>query len=471
MKKYGKRSVFVLLLAVLLLLAACGGPSQPAASQPNKSKAPASSTAGGPTSGTTKYPAGPIIWWATGQPEFRKIYYDNWFNSHQDIAEGCYVEPTTIKTTNEGQQQVAMYKMSGDFKSMPDIMFLDAVGVVNMAMNGLLCDETDFYATVADDMVDGAADDATINGRVYGLPDAVRPQMIFYNAAIFEKYGIDPAEMETFEGYLEVGRKLKAASNGEVYLSYIDPGTFTWRYWGRRGLMPQANAHIWDEKGNVVIGEDPGTKLALGYLDTLNSEGLLYKTEMMKQPLYEATDEGKIATYYIGAFWDEFMRGNLTATAGQWRAQPAPVFAEVGTGGAPVSTYYCLIDKEDDTYYGLLETVWKDFATDGEAYKTWVDQMVEVNGPYNNPVSKTMLQDPYWQEGSDFYGGMSFRKAESDALANPSKNLMVTPNDAEADNIISAEIEKYVAGEQTMDQAISNMDRELKARIGTAQIP
>ena len=471
MKKYGKWSVFVLLLAVLLLLAACGGPSQPAASQPNKSKAPASSTADDPTSGTTKYPAGPIIWWATGQPEFRKIYYDNWFNSHQDIAEGCYVEPTTIKTTNEGQQQVAMYKMSGDFKSMPDIMFLDAVGVVNMAMNGLLCDETDFYATVADDMVDGAADDATINGRVYGLPDAVRPQMIFYNAAIFEKYGIDPAEMETFEGYLEVGRKLKAASNGEVYLSYIDPGTFTWRYWGRRGLMPQANAHIWDEKGNVVIGEDPGTKLALGYLDTLNSEGLLYKTEMMKQPLYEATDEGKIATYYIGAFWDEFMRGNLTATAGQWRAQPAPVFAEVGTGGAPVSTYYCLIDKEDDTYYGLLETVWKDFATDGEAYKTWVDQMVEVNGPYNNPVSKTMLQDPYWQEGSDFYGGMSFRKAESDALANPSKNLMVTPNDAEADNIISAEIEKYVAGEQTMDQAISNMDRELKARIGTAQIP
>lgn len=115
--------------------------------------------------------------------------------------------------------------------------------------------------------------------------------------------------------------------------------------------------------------------------------------------------------------------------------------------------------------------MWKDFATDGEAYKEWVDEMVEVNGPYNNPVSKTMLEDPYWQEGSDFYGGMSFRKAESDALANPSKNLVVTPDDAEADNIISAEIEKYVAGEQTMEDAIRNMDKELKARIGQAQMP
>lgn len=469
MKTYRKYSVLCLLLVLAMLLSACGT-SQPEATKPaekNVEPAPGVTAA----AQTVKFPAGPIIWWATGQPEFRKTYYDDWFSRHQDIAEGCYIEPTAIKTTNEGQQQVAMYKMSGDFESMPDIMFLDAVGVVNMAMNGLLRDETDFYATVADDMVDGAADDATINGRVYGLPDAVRPQMLFYNAEIFQKYGIDPAEMATFDGYLEVGRKLKEASSGEVYLSYIDPGTFTWRYWGRRGLMPQANARIWDENGNVVIGEDPGTKLALGYLDKLNSEGLLYKTEMMKQPLYEATDEGKIATYYIGAFWDEFLRGNLTATAGKWRAQAAPVFSEIGTGGAPVSTYYCLIDKEDDTYYDLLETVWKDFATNGEAYKTWVDKMVEVNGPYNNPVSKTMLQDPYWQEGSDFYGGMSFRKVESDSLANPSKNLAVTPNDAEADNIISAEIEKYVAGEQTMDQAISNMDKELKARIGQAQMP
>ena len=40
------------------------------------------------------------------------------------------------------------------------------------------------------------------------------------------------------EGYIEAGRQLKEKSNGEVYLSYIDPTSKTWRYWGRRGLMP-----------------------------------------------------------------------------------------------------------------------------------------------------------------------------------------------------------------------------------------
>lgn len=389
---------------------------------------------------TKTYPDGVLQWWSTGQPEFRKQYFDTWLEAHRDIAPGVSIEATAISTTNDGQQKIAMYNLAGDYEAMPEILFLDTVGVVNMAMNDLLLDVTDYYTPIADQFVDGAAADATINGVIYALPDAVRPQMLFYNAAIFEEYDVDPS-------------------------------TYTWRYWGRRGLMPQAGARIWDDEGNVVIGEDPGTKLALGFFDQLCSEGLLYKTNMMQQPLYEATDEGKIATFYIGAFWDEFMRGNLTKTVGDWRVMPPPVFEEVGTSGAPVSTYFCLVDTHDDTYTDLILQMWYDFATDGEAYKTWVNKMTEINGPYNNPISKEMLTDPFWQEPSDFYGGQSFRKAESDALANPSTNMVVTPSDAEADEIISAEIEKYVAGEQTMDEAIANMDRELKTRIGQAQMP
>lgn len=417
------------------------------------------------------YPDGTVTMWCTGQPEFRMEYFRTWLENHRDIAPNVSVESTVISTTTDGQQKIAMYAMSDDFASMPIVIYQDAIGVMNMVANNLLLDVTDRYNEVADQLVDNAAADVTIDGKVYALPDSLRPQVLFYNAAIFEKYDIDPAMMNTMEGYLEAGRLLKERSNGEVYLSYIDPSTFTWRYWGRRGLMPQANARIWDEKGEVVIGEDAGTKLALGFLDKLNSEGLLYKVGMMSQPLYEATDEGKIATFYIGAFWDEFLRANLKKTAGQWRVMSAPVFEEVGTAGAPVSSFYCLVDCKNEQYTDLAIKMWKDFATDGEAYKAWVTKMDEVSGPYSNPISKAMLEDPFWQAPSEFYGGQSFRKAESDGLKNPSKNMPLTLNDAEADTIISAEIEKYVAGEQTMDEAISNMDKELKNRIGTAVYP
>ncbi|NCC65609.1 MAG: extracellular solute-binding protein, partial [Spirochaetia bacterium] len=290
------------------------------------------------------YPKGTILIWSTGQPQFRKMYYQDWLERNRDIAPEVNIEVETIATMADGQQRLAMYALSGDYTSMPEVIMLDTVGIVELSSAGLLQDLTDYYLPIADQFVDGAASDATVNGRIFGLPDAVRPQLLFYNAAIFEKYNIDPAMMSTFDGYYEAGKLLKERSNGKVFLSYIDPSTFTWRYWGRRGLMPQANARIWDEQGNIVIGSDPGTKLALNYLDKLNREGLLYKTRMFQQPLYEATDDGIIATYYIGAFWDEFMRKNITRTAGDWRVMNAPVFKEVGTAGAPVSTSFCLVD-------------------------------------------------------------------------------------------------------------------------------
>ena len=92
--------------------------------------------------------------------------------------------------------------------------------------------------------------------------------------------------------------------------------------------------------------------------------------------------------------------------------------------------------------------------------------MVEQNAPYPNPMTMELLADPFWKEPSAYYGGQSFREMEGIGLQNPSENLRVTTNDAEADQIISAEVEKYVAGDQTMAQAIENMGKVLRDRIG-----
>ena len=96
--------------------------------------------------------------------------------------------------------------------------------------------------------------------------------------------------------------------------------------------------------------------------------------------------------------------------------------------------------------------------------------MESQNAPYANPISTAMLEDEFWKEPSDFYGGQSFREMEGKCLENGSPNLVVTPQDAEADEIITAELETYIAGNQTMEEAIANMDKNLKAKIGQAEI-
>ena len=470
-----KRILSAILIGSMVLSAtACGGsgsdkPADTAA--PKETQAPAAD-GGSQAAGEDKqaYPDGTMTIYAYGQPQYLQIYFDNWLERNRDIAPGVKIEIVQTKDVNDAREKISMTYLSGAMDDLPTATMIDPVSLIDLAKGGIVMDVTDDISPQVPNMVDGACSDATLGGKIYGYPDSVRPQLLFYNQRIFDKYGVDPAQMETIEGWIEAGRQLKEKSNGETSLSYIDPTSRTWRYYGRRGLMPQADAHIWDDQGNVVIGSDPGAKLAFTTLDTLCQEDLLFKSAILEPPMYDSIREDKIATFYIGAFWDEFLRLNVPETAGDWRVMKAPVFKEIGTGGAPVSQYWAVINNPDDPYTSLFQKLWYDFQFDNDARKEWVNEVESQNGPYANPVSLSMLEDPFWKEPSDFYGGQSFREMEGKGLENSSKNLVVTPQDAEADTIISAELEKYVAGDQSMDDAIANMQKNLEAKIGKATI-
>ena len=444
-----KKRAMVMAVAAMMAagaLTACGGGSKDTAgtadtkaAEETKAEEKSEETSAEASGEKQVFPAGTVTVYAMGNPQYRQQWFETWLDNHRDIAPDVKIEFVQTKGTADIREKITMTALSGATDDLPDAAMLDPVTIQDLAKAGLLKDETEYLTPLIDKMVDGATTDATISGHIYALPDSVRPQVLFYNKAIFDEYGIDPEMMKTMDGYIEAGRQLKEKSNGEVYLSYIDPTSKTWRYWGRRGLMPSAGAKIWDENGEVVIGSDEGTKKALGALDTMNTEGLLLKTTIMEPALYDAINKKQVATFCIGAFWDEFMRKNCEATKGDWRVMSAPEFEGVNKAGAPVSQYMGIIEKGD-------------------------------NAPYSNPVSKELLQSDFWKEPSDFYGGMSFREMEGKCLENGAENLVVTPQDAEADEIISAELENYVAGNQTMDEAIANMDKNLKAKIGKAEI-
>lgn len=416
------------------------------------------------------FPAGTMTVYGYGNPQFLQLYYDDFLERHRDIAPEVKIEVVQTKNAQDSREKISMTYLSGALEDLPTLAYIDPVGLKDMANGGIILDMTDYLTPMLPKLVDGAANDATVGGRIFGLPESVRPQLLFYNQKIFDELGIDPAQMTTIEKWIETGREIKEKSNGEVYLSYVDPGRNTWRYYGRRGLLPQADGKIWDENGKVVIGTDPGTKMAFDALNTMYTEDMLFKATVFEPPLYDAVREGKIATFYIGAFWDEFMRQNVADVAGDWRVMSAPVFESVGKAGAPVSQYYVIMNNPDDPYTELARMLWEDFTFNTEAREAWVRKVDEMNGPYANPISLEMLEQPFWKEPSEYYGGQSFREAEANGLRNPSLNLVVTPQDAEADVIITAEMEAYVAGDQTMEQAVANIQKNLEAKIGTAQV-
>jgi multiple sugar transport system substrate-binding protein len=229
--------------------------------------------------------------------------------------------------------------------------------------------------------------------------------------------------------------------------------------------MPQANAKIWDEEGNVVIDKDPGTRLAMDTFKEMMDADLLLNVGMFSPPLYEAARREELATFYIESFWDSFLRSNLGDMAGSWRCMPAPVFDEVGTAGAQVIAMYCVIDKPNNPYADLFVDILLDFNTNIAERNKWSDQMLAMALPTEHPIVREMLADPYWSTSSDFYGGQSYKQMVTKSFENPSSNLAVTQNDAEADVVISAELEKYVAGAQSMDFTIKEIGSKLRSRL------
>ncbi len=62
----------------------------------------------------------------------------------------------------------------------------------------------------------------------YGVPFHVGASVMYWNAELFEKYNLDYKSVDTWEEYTELGRQLKAASNGEVYLTSVDTNAIEW---------------------------------------------------------------------------------------------------------------------------------------------------------------------------------------------------------------------------------------------------
>ena len=456
--------MLVLVTLLMSLFAGCGGDGQ----KLDTGKDMTQSLSKG--EGEEVFPEGKLVIYGYGQPQYLQQYFDAWLERNRDIASEVSIEIVQTEGAADSREKITMTYASGSYEDLPDAFYIDPVNLIDLSQGGMVKDVTDFIAPLKDKLVDGATNDATIGNAIYALPESVRPQVLFYNEKIFKEYDIDPSQMSTIEGYIEVGRELKEKSNGKVYLSYIDPGSRTWRYYGRRGLLPQANARIWGDDGEVVIDKDPGAKLAFGALDAMYIEGLLLKTPIFEPALYDAVKDGQIATFYIGAFWDEFLRKNVTETAEAWRVMSAPVFESVGVAGAPVSSYFAIVDKPDGKYADLCKKLWYDFHFDAQPREDWVNAMEEQNAPYANPITKDLLADDFWKEPSKFYGGQSFREMEGKGLENSATNLVITPQDAEADKIISVELEKYVAGDQTIEEAIKNMGDNLRKKIGKAEL-
>ena len=90
-------------------------------------------------------------------------------------------------------------------------------------------------------------------GRIFGIPHDVHPVMLAYRRDIFEQEGIDASTLDTWDKFVEAGRRMTRDLDGDgtidrymIELSFMDAGSL-------ETLLFQRDGGFFDADGNLVM--------------------------------------------------------------------------------------------------------------------------------------------------------------------------------------------------------------------------
>jgi raffinose/stachyose/melibiose transport system substrate-binding protein len=115
----------------------------------------------------------------------------------------------------------------------PDIIYSWAGGVMRAQIEAgyikdISAEKADFDKTVYPAPLNAYI----VDGKLYGIPMQLSDVSIIYNKALMSKAGVDPASMQTWDGFLDAVKKIKAAGITPLIMGGGDkwPMHFVWSY-------------------------------------------------------------------------------------------------------------------------------------------------------------------------------------------------------------------------------------------------
>lgn len=195
-------------------------------------------------------------------------------------------------TWQSGLEKIQAAIASG---TQPDLCELGSTWVPRFSYEGVLEDVSDTYAEIGDRFI--MWESGRWRGGVYGLPWVQGSRALFYNAALFERAGLDPEHPPlTWAELLEAARRIDALSEdtsgfglnlGERYILYKKFMAFAWGNGG--GIL--------DDKGNVVFASEANVE-ALEFYKQLAQYSLREKQEVLDH----AFKNGRLGMQISGAW-------------------------------------------------------------------------------------------------------------------------------------------------------------------------
>jgi arabinosaccharide transport system substrate-binding protein len=167
-------------------------------------------------------------------------------------------------------------------------------------------------------------------GRVYALPHDAHPVLFAYRRDVVESLGINVAELDTWDKFVEVGRRVTKDVDGD---GLIDHYMLDLRYdgsWGLTTLMFQRGGQLFDPDGNVAFATEDNAELIRWYIEQTRGPRRIAYEAGWGQQAAKAMIDGLVLFFWAPDWRSRVYADEVPSVAGKMALMPMPAWTPGG---------------------------------------------------------------------------------------------------------------------------------------------
>ncbi|TIV64016.1 MAG: carbohydrate ABC transporter substrate-binding protein [Mesorhizobium sp.] len=292
-----------------------------------------------------------------------------------------------------------------------------------------------------------------VGDKAYAMPWDSGPVAVFYRRDFYEKAGVDPASIKTWDDFIAAGKKIQAANPG-VSMTNADFNGDTEFF---RMISNEQGCAYFAEDGQSITVAEPKCVDAMTKVKEMKDAGIVSSADWSTKITNNTA--GTVATQVYGGWYEGTIRTESPKESGKWGVYLMPSLTADGPRAANLggsSLAITSVSKNKEAAYAYLKYTLE--TNDGQI------TMLKDFGLVPSLVSA--LDDPYVAQGQDYWGGQPVWKDILSTLPKvvPSRG---TQFQSDAEIIVRAVQTKYLAnGYPDAKAALDDAAKQIAAATG-----
>lgn len=271
-----------------------------------------------------------------------------------------------------------------------------------------------------------------VGDKAYAMPWDSGPVAAFYRRDFYEKAGVDPASIKTWDDFIAAGKKIQAANPG-VSMTNADFNGDTEFF---RMISNEQGCAYFAEDGQSITVSEPKCVDAMTKVKEMKDAGIVSSADWGTKITNNTA--GTVATQVYGGWYEGTIRTESAGENGKWGVYLMPSLTSDGPRAANLGGSSLAITSASKNKEAAYEYLKYTLGTN-EGQITMLKEFGLV------PSLVSALNDPYVSEGLPYWGGQAVWKDILGTLPKvvPSRG---TQFQSDAEIIVRAVQTKYLGG-------------------------